>query len=79
MRRLGRPVELPDDERIDSTLGIYFHPVGTCAVGSVVDADGRVREFENLFVADASIIPTIPRANTHLITLALAEKLAETI
>ena len=75
LRRLGRPVELPDDERIDTTLGIYFHPVGTCATGSVVDEDGRVRGLENLYVADASVFAEIPRANTHLITLAVAEKL----
>jgi choline dehydrogenase len=79
LARLGRPVDLPDDDRIDSTLGIYFHPVGTCAVASVVDLDGRVRGVENLCVADASVMPSIPRANTHLTTLAIAEKLAETI
>ena len=75
LRRLGRPVELPDEERIDSTLGIYFHPVGTCATGAVIDEDGRVHGFENLYVADASVLATIPRANTHLATLAMAEKL----
>ena len=75
LQRLGRPVELPDEERIDSTLGIYFHPVGTCATGTVVDEDGRVQGFENLYVADASVLATIPRANTHLATLAVAEKL----
>jgi choline dehydrogenase len=75
LRRLGRPVELPDEERIDTTLGIYFHPVGTCATGSVVDENGRVHGFENLYVADASVLATIPRANTHLATLAVAEKL----
>jgi choline dehydrogenase len=75
----GAAVDLPDNDRIDSTLGIYFHPVGTCAVGSVVDSDGRVRGVESLYVADASVMPSIPRANTHLTTLAIAEKLAETI
>jgi len=74
LRRLGRPVELPDEQRIDTTLGIYFHPVGTCATGPVVDEDGRVHGFENLYVADASVLATIPRANTHLATLAVAEK-----
>ena len=54
----------------------YFHPVGTCALGSVVDSRGRVLGFENLFVADASVMPTIPRANTHLTTLAVAERIA---
>ena len=35
--------------------------------------------YENLVVADASIMPTIPRVNTNLTTAAIAEKLAETI
>lgn len=79
LARLGRPVDLPDDDRIDSTLGIYFHPVGTCALGSVVELDGRVRGVENLYVADASVMCSIPRANTHLTTLAIAERLGQTI
>jgi choline dehydrogenase len=55
----------------------FFHPVGTCAIGSVVDAGGRVIGYDGLYVADASIMPTIPRANTHLSTLAVAERIAE--
>ena len=54
----------------------FFHPTGTCAIGRVVDGDGRVLGLDGLYVADASIIPTIPRANTNLSTLALAERLA---
>jgi choline dehydrogenase len=54
----------------------YFHPVGTCALGAVVDAGGAVIGHENLYVADASVMPTIPRANTNLSTLAVAEKIA---
>jgi 5-(hydroxymethyl)furfural/furfural oxidase len=34
---------------------------------------------EGLVVADASIMPTIPRANTNLSTVAVAERVAETI
>ena len=49
------------------------------ALRTVVERDGSVRGFERLYVADASIMPAIPRANTHLTTLAIAEKLAETI
>jgi choline dehydrogenase len=62
LRRFGRAVDA------EPTLGIYFHPVGTC-----VGVNGR---FENLHVVDASVLDPIPRANTHLPTLALAEKLA---
>ena len=57
----------------------FFHPVGTCAIGRVVDESGRVLGLDNVFVADASIMPTIPRANTNLSTVALAERLAEWI
>jgi choline dehydrogenase len=60
----------------------YFHPVGTCAMGrpdggSVVDAIGRVHGIQKLHVADASIMPTIPRANTNLPVLAAAERIAQ--
>ena len=57
----------------------FFHPVGTCAIGSVVDSSGRVLGYENLVVGDASIMPTIPTANTNLSTAAVAEKIAELI
>lgn len=55
----------------------FFHPVGTCAIGSVVDERGRVFGFEGLVVADASIMPTIPGANTNLTTAAIAERIAD--
>jgi choline dehydrogenase len=55
----------------------FFHPTGTCAIGRVVDPEGRVLGLENLYVADASIMPTIPRANTNLSTAAIAERIAE--
>jgi choline dehydrogenase len=42
-----------------------------------VDARGRVLGLEGLVVADASVMPTIPRANTNLSTVALAERIAE--
>ena len=61
------------------TLRNYFHPAGTCGIGRVVDTGGRVLGIECLVVADASVMPTIPRANTNLTTVAIAERLAETI
>ena len=57
----------------------FFHPVATCAIGRVVDGGGHVHGVEGLVVADASIMPTIPRANTNLSTIALAERLAERV
>lgn len=56
-----------------------FHPVGTCAMGAVVDSSARVTGVDNLRVVDASIMPSIPRANTNLPTLMLAEKCAAAI
>ena len=57
----------------------FFHPTGTCALGRVVDADARVHGFENLYVADASFIPSIPRAPVNLSVAAVAEKLAASL
>ena len=73
LRRLARPV----DSSIDETLGVYFHPVGTCA--DVVDDEFRVHGLQNLYVCDASVFATIPKANTHLPTLALAERAADSL
>lgn len=55
----------------------FFHPVGTCAIGRVVDGSGAVLGHDGLWIADASIMPSIPRANTNLTTIAVAERLAE--
>src|SRR5688572_20817181 len=54
-----------------------FHPTGTCAMGTVVDTRGTVLGVEGLVVADASIMPTIPRANTNLSTVAIAERISD--
>jgi choline dehydrogenase len=51
----------------------YHHPVGTCALGAVVDEQCRVIEIEGLSVVDASVLPDIPSANTHLPTIMVAE------
>jgi choline dehydrogenase len=44
--------------------------------GAVVDPQGRVHGVDNLWVADASVMPSAPSAPTHLTTLMVAEKLA---
>ena len=64
---------------VRTTARGFFHPVATCAIGRVVDGDGRVYGLDGLVVADASIMPTIPRANTNLSTIALAERIADTL
>ena len=84
MRELGATVEAPTatteralTEHAEASLGCYFHPVGTCAIGSVVDGAGAVYGVEGAHVADCSVMPSIPRANTHLSALAVAERLAD--
>ena len=67
------------DLQILSAISPMGHPVGTCAMGpasnpmAVVDEAFRVHGIDNLFVADASVMPTIPSANTNLPTIMLAE------
>jgi choline dehydrogenase len=73
------------EDWIRASVGGYWHPVGTCRIGSssdrfaVVDPIGRVYGTEGLIVADASIFPTTPRANTNLPTIGIAELIASTI
>jgi choline dehydrogenase len=64
---------------VRATARGFFHPVATCAIGEVLDERCRVLGLENLYVVDASAVPIIPRANTHLTTVALAERAAEWI
>ena len=60
-----------------------FHIVGTCRMGAVsdrrtvVDPDCRVVGVDGLRVIDASIMPEVPRANTHLTTVMVAEHIAD--
>jgi choline dehydrogenase len=77
-----------DDElgaAIRANVNVYHHASGTCPMGpdvddgAVADAFGRVHGIENLVVADASIMPTIPAANTNVPTIALAERIAHLV
>lgn len=53
-----------------------WHPVGTCAMGDVTDARGRVTGVDDLVVADASLMPATVRATTNLPTIVVAERIA---
>src|SRR5262249_36766770 len=79
-RRETRPgADVGPEAHVRATARGFFHPTGTCAIGTVVDERARVYGYENLLVADASSMPTIPRANTNLTTAAIAERVAELI
>jgi choline dehydrogenase-like flavoprotein len=56
-----------------------FHPAGTCAMGTVVDAELRVLGVGALRVVDASVMPTLVRANPNAATIVIAEKAADLI
>jgi len=86
-------VILPDAEtaRDEESLRRFFldfhatdyHPSGTLRMGpdhdemAVVDDRCRLRGIENLYVADASVMPTVPRANLNLPTMMIGERVAE--
>lgn len=87
VRALSTPLnELDTDDAIDEWLFAnvtdYVHAVGTCRMGgrddpnAVVDTDCVVRGYAGLRVCDASVMPDVPKANTHLTTVAIAERLA---
>lgn len=67
---------------VRAALGDYVHAAGTCRMGAaddpaaVVDERCRVIGYEQLIVCDASVMPNAPRANTHLPTVMIAERVA---
>ena len=81
--------DLGSDDSLDSwiarSVSIAGHTSGTCKMGpandemAVVDQYCRVRGVENLRVIDASVMPTIPRANTNATAIMIAERAADFI
>ena len=66
-----------EDELVEAAGHVgttIFHPVGTAAMGSVVDARLRVQGVERLRVVDASVMPTITSGNTNAPVMMIAEK-----
>jgi choline dehydrogenase len=65
---------------VRENIGSFFHLAGTARIGTdalaVVDPSLRVRGVANLWIADASVMPTIPTANTQAPTVAIAERAA---
>jgi len=79
----GPAISRPDalDAWISDTVAHYYHPVGTCAMGpasdpaAVTDAAGKVHGIDGLFVADCSIMPVVPRANTNIPAVVVGERI----
>jgi 5-(hydroxymethyl)furfural/furfural oxidase len=67
-----------------SVFGVW-HASGTCRMGpaqdphAVTDTQGRVHGVSNLRVVDASLMPSLPSANTNIPTIMMAEKIADAI
>ena len=75
--------DLDSDEDVDrwirETTHSAYHPSCTCAMGSVVDGEGKVLGADGLRVVDASVMPSIVSGNLNAPTIMLAEKLADAI
>ena len=67
------------DAHITARAGTAYHPVGTCAIGSVVGADLAVRGVDGLWVADASVMPRITSANTNAPSIMIGWRGAATV
>ena len=61
----------------------YYHPVGTCRLGAagdplaVCDARGRLHGLDRIVVADCSLMPVVPRANTNVPAVVVGERIAD--
>jgi choline dehydrogenase len=77
---LGTTTDLLRDY-IRETVVTYHHQAGTCAMGAgedaVVDQRLKVHGVEGLWVADASVMPTVPTGNTNAPVAMLAERAAD--
>ena len=72
------------DESIRRDVMHYYHPVGTTPMGidpatSVCDPTGRVHGIDHVVVADVSLMPQIPRANTNIPAVVIGERIARTL
>jgi choline dehydrogenase-like flavoprotein len=70
------------DRLIGETHTAFYHGVGTCRMAAdgddrVVDLDCRVLGVEGLRICDASVIPMVPRSNTNLAVMAVAERFVQ--
>jgi choline dehydrogenase len=72
---------LDDPDHVLRTVETFHHPVASLRMGlpsdpmAVTDGQGRIRGLDGAWCIDASIIPRVPSANTHLAVIALSEKL----
>lgn len=68
--------EVVVDVHVVPELGGYVHAASSCRMGTVVDADGAVAGYTGLFIADASVLPTLPESGTYVPVVTMAERLS---
>lgn len=83
------PVLLSDsaalERHVRDNVQSAWHASCTCRMGdpedaqTVVDPSGKVVGAENLFIADASVMPEVSRTNTNIPTIMIAERIAEMV
>ena len=79
---IGSASDSEIDEWALHQVGAYSHAAGSCAMGNsrdemaVVNERAEVIGHQNLWLCDASIFPTLPRANTHLPVVMVANRVA---
>ncbi len=83
---VGKRMYLPenaDDAALEADIrarsDTIYHPVGTCAIGTVVDSALRVNGVDNLRVVDASVMPFLISGNTNAPSIMIGEKAADLI
>ena len=77
----GKEIQSEDSlvDYIHNNTELCYHPMGTCRMGSdsdaVVTPDLQVRGVQNLWVADASIMPDLISGNTNAVCMMIGAKL----
>jgi len=80
---IGDATDSEIDDWALQQVGSYSHAAGSCAMGSsrdamaVVNERAEVIDYQNIWLCDASILPTLPRANTHLPVVMIANRVSE--
>jgi choline dehydrogenase len=74
---------IKSDDAIRANVMHYYHPVGTCRMGpssdatAVCDEHGRLHGLPQITIADCSLMPQVPRANTNIPAVVIGERIAE--
>jgi len=82
---IGDELAATRDNPVERFHAHYYHPVGTCAMGAaadplaVCDGAGRVHGLDGVVVADCSLMPVIPRANTNVPAVLVGERIADAL